>query len=216
MRRMVKSSYVWEDQRREPTMRSYVRVGAEALLVVAVFVAATVNLESIPPLWWDEGWTLSVARNWVERGHYGRLLDGEPTSTGLAAAFPVTAPIALSFRLLGVGIWQGRLVGLLFTLGTLGLMYYLACRLYDRSVAIWTLAVLLLMSPLHPVVAGRQVLGEMPAVFYLLAGYACFLSALRKSPWFMAAAVGFWAIALNTKAQVLPFWMASLDRKSVV
>jgi len=191
-------------------MKSFVRAGAGALLVVGVFVAGTINLESTPPLWWDEGWTLTVARTWVESGHYGRLLDGEPASPSLAAAFPVIAPVALSFRLLGVGIWQGRLVGVFFTLGALALIYYLACRLYDRSVAIWTLAVLLLMSPIHPVVAGRQVLGEMPALFYLLAGYACFLSALRKSPWFMPVAVGLWAIALNTKAQVLPFWTASL------
>ena len=179
------------------------------LLSIAI-VVGLLRLVAVPPLWWDEGWTLTVARNWVEQGHYGRMLDGEPTSAGLAAAFPVTAPIALSFRLLGVGVWQGRLVGVFFTLGALTLIYYLACRLYDRSVAIWTLAVLLLMSPIHPVIAGRQVLGEMPALFYLLAGYAFFLSALRKSPWFMPVAVAFWAVALNTKLQVLPFWIVSL------
>lgn len=191
-------------------MKSFLRVGATALLVVGVFVAGTINLESTPPLWWDEGWTLTVARTWVESGHYGRLLDGEPASPGLAAAFPVIAPIALSFHVLGVDIWQGRLVGVLFTLGALALIYYLACRLYDRSVALGTLVVLLLMTPIHPVLVGRQVLGEMPMLFYLLAGYACFLSALRKSSWFMPVAVGLWAIALNTKAQVLPFWTASL------
>ena len=196
--------------KQDAAMKGFVCAGAGALLVVALFLAGTINLERTPPLWWDEGWTLTVARTWVESGHYGRLLDGKPASPGLAAAFPVIAPIALSFRLLGVGVWQGRLVGVFFTLGALALIFYLACRLYDRSVAIWTLAVLLLMSPLHPVVAGRQALGEMPALFYLLAGYASFLLALRKSPWFLPAAVGLWAIALNTKAQVLPFWMVSL------
>ncbi len=197
-------------RKQDSAKKSFVHAGAGALLALALLLIGTLNLESTPRLWWDEGWTLSVARNWVERGHYGRLLNGEPTSASLAAAFPVTAPIALSFRLLGVGIWQGRLVGVFFTLGALALIFYLACRLYDRSVAIWTLAVLLLMSPLHPFVAGRQVLGEMPMLFYLLAGYACFLLALRKSSWFMPVAVGLWAIALNTKAQVLPFWTASL------
>jgi len=197
-------------RKQDAAIKSYMRTGVGVLLAVALFLAGTINLESTPPLWWDEGWTLTVARSWVESGHYGRLLDGEPASPSLAAAFPVIAPIALSFRLLGVGIWQGRLVGVLFTLGALALIYYLACRLYDRSVAIGTLVVLLLMSPIHPVLVGRQVLGEMPMLFYLLAGYACFLSALRKSSWFMPVAVGLWAIALNTKAQVLPFWTASL------
>ncbi len=200
-------------RKQDAVVKSYVRAGVGVLLAVALFLAGTINLESTPPLWWDEGWTLSVARNWVESGHYGRLLDGEPASPGLAAGFPVIAPIALSFRLLGVGIWQGRLLGVFFTLGALALIYYLARRLYDPAVAFGTLVVLLFLSPhpfIHSISIGRQALGEMPMLFYLLAGYACFLSAMRKSLWFMPVAVGFWGIALNTKGQVLPFWTVSL------
>src|SRR4030095_7239162 len=100
-------------------MTSYMRIGAGMLLVLFVLLAATVKLESAPPLWWDEGWTLSVARNWVEQGHYGQLQAGVPAAPALSAATPVVAPIALSFRLLGIGLWQGRLVGVVFTLGAL-------------------------------------------------------------------------------------------------
>src|SRR2546425_877031 len=132
---------------REVAMKGYLYIGAGALLTLVLLLLGTINLGSVPPLWWDEGWTLTVARTWVERGHYGRLLAGQLAPSGLEATFPVTMPIALSFRLLGVGVWQGRLVEVFFTLGTLALMYYLARRLYDRSVAIGTLAVLLLMTP---------------------------------------------------------------------
>jgi 4-amino-4-deoxy-L-arabinose transferase-like glycosyltransferase len=191
------------------------------LLLLVALVMGLFRLSSTPPLWWDEGWTLTVARTWVERGHYGRLLDGEPVSVRLAGGFPVIAPIALSFRLFGVGVWQGRVVGVGFTLGALALIYYLASRLYDRSVAVGTLAVLLFMSPpsiigrspfsiIHPVLMGRQILGEMPALFYLLAAYTCFLLAMQRTLWFMPLAVVFWGIALRTKAQVLPFWTVSL------
>lgn len=199
--------------KQDVAMKHFVRAGAGVLLALALLLIGTLNLERTPPVWWDEGWTLTVARNWVERGHYGRFLDGEPASPGLAASFPVIAPIALSFRLFGVGVWQARLVGVFFTLGALALIYYLACRLYDRSVGLASVAVVVLMSPhpaIHPILMGRQVLGEMPMLFYLLAGYACFLSALRKSLWFMPVVVGLWGIALNTKAQAWPFWMASL------
>src|SRR5881296_741032 len=124
-------------------MKGYLYIGAGALLTLVLLLLATINLTSVPPLWWDEGWTLTVARTWVEQGHYGRLLAGQLAPPGLEAAFPVTASIALSFRLLGIGVWQGRLVGVFFTLGALALICYLASRLYDRSVAIGTLAVLL-------------------------------------------------------------------------
>src|SRR5262249_55217546 len=156
----------------------------------SLFVAGIWNLAG-PPMWWDEGWTLSVARNWVERGHYGRLLDGQLSPPGLEAAFPVTAPVALSFRLFGVGIWQGRVVGVVFMIGALALMYMLAHWIYDRRVALGTLFVLLLMPmhpQLHPLIMGRQVLGEMPMFVYLLAGYVCLFVALDRSLWLLPAA----------------------------
>jgi len=154
-----------------------------------------------------------VARTWVELGHYGRLLAGQPISARLSAAFPVVAPIALSFRLFGVGIWQGRLVVVLHTLASLLLLYYLARRLYNRRIAAGTLAVVLLMSPfpdVHPLVTGRVVWAETPMLFFLLAGYVCFLLTSQRSMWFMLLAVVLWGIGLNTKAQPLPFWTVSL------
>jgi 4-amino-4-deoxy-L-arabinose transferase-like glycosyltransferase len=195
-------------------MTSHIRIGAGVLLVLLVLLAATVKLESAPPLRWDEGWTMSVARNWVERNHYGRILQGKMVPSGLEAAFPVTAVVSFSFRLLDVGVCQARAPGVFFILGTLAIVYYLACRLYNRRIAVTTLLVLLFMSPahpdLHPVLMGRQVMGEMPMMFYLLAGYAFFLSAQDKPLWAMPLAVFFWGVALITKAQVWPFWLASL------
>ncbi len=164
-------------------------------------------------IWWDEGWTLSVARNWVERGHYGRLLDGQLAPPGLEASLVVTAPIALSMRLFGVGIWQGRLFGVLCMLVAFALLYYLALRLYSRPVALGTLAVLLL-TPMHPLMhallLGRQVLAEMPMLFYLLGGYVCLLLALRRSRWFLLPAVLLGGIGMSSKLQAIPFWVVSL------
>lgn len=182
------------------------------ILILLLFTMLIWNLAA-PPMWWDEGWTLSVAHVWVEHGHYGRLLDGQLAPSGLNAAYTVTAPIALSFKLFGIGIWQGRLFGVLCTIGALLLMYYLARQLYNRAIAVGTLFVLLLMPmhpQLHPIIMGRQVLAEMPMLLYLLAGYTLFLSALRRSLWFLPLAMLCWGIAQVTKAQVPPFWLASL------
>lgn len=171
------------------------------------------RLDSVPPLWWDEGWTLSVARNWVELGHYGRLLDGEPAPRGLQAGFPVTASIALGFSLFGVGIVQARLVAVIITLAALVLLYELSRRFFNRSIAIVTLAVLILLGgrvDINPLIAGRQVLGEVPALFFLLSGYLCLISAEKRPLVFMPAVIGLWALALLSKVQVLPFWATAL------
>jgi hypothetical protein len=169
--------------------------------------------DSVPPLWWDEGWTLNVARNWVETGHYGHYLYREPAPPSLAASFPVVAPVALSFRLFGVGIWQGRLPGLLFAIGSLALIYLLAERLYGKQTGAGALVVLLFLpgaQNLHPLFVGRQVLGEMPAMFYLLGGYLCLYLALAKKPVYMIGGILLWGAAVSAKTQVLPFWVVSL------
>ncbi len=182
------------------------------MLCLVVFGIGLFHLDSFPPLWFDEGWTVCVARTWVELGHYGCLLNGEPAPPSLAAHFPVVASIAASFTLFGVGIWQARIVGLCYTLCALLLLYGIARRAFNRPVALATL-VLVLAVPvgwqIHPLVIGRQVLGEMPMLCFLLAGYACLLRSTGHRRWLVAAAAC-WALAWMTKAQLAPFLVASL------
>ena len=181
---------------------------------VWILIISFCNLESAPPFWWDEGWTLTAARNWIERDHYGPFLEGHPAARGMEGAFTYTVPIAIAFRVFGVGVYQGRVVEVLFTLSTLLLIGYLAWQFYGTKVAIASLAVLTLTPVypgLHPVVLGRQVLGEMPAFFYLLLGYSCFLAFApsRKAVAVTLSAV-FWSLAIVTKTQVLSFWAVSI------
>lgn len=187
-----------------------------AALVVFAAIQLPYKLTQFPPFWWDEGNVASWARNWVVLGHYGRLLAGRPLPENLSAltvGFPAIAPIALSFRLLGIGVWQARLPGVLFTVGALAALWLLARRLYDRSVATLTLGAALLLPvlpELHPVVMGRQALGEMPAVFYLLMGLLFLQRAWGKPRRFLPPAVLFWGLSLQTKPQVIPFLTAAL------
>jgi hypothetical protein len=192
---------------------SQLKIFVIIILILTFLLLGTYRLNNFPPLWWDEGWTLTVAKNWVKFGHYGQIRNGELLGPGLSAAFPVVAPVALSFKLFGIGIWQGRLPGLFFTLGALALMFYLAQALYNRKVAFGTLFVLIFMQgrvDLNPLLLGRQVLGEMPLMFYLLVGYIFFLLSLNRSTWFTLPVAVFWGIAVRTKAQVFPFWFICL------
>jgi hypothetical protein len=185
---------------------------ALALVGLGFVAALAPNLTSTPPLWRDEGWTLLVARNWVQRGYYGQINAGEPQSPGLSAAFPLVAAVAFSFHLLGVGVWQGRLAGVMFTLGALSLLYLFATKLYNRRVAFGTLFVALLMAPhlaTNPVYMGRQVMAELPMLFYILGGYLCLFLAFRRPVWLLGAGVA-WGLGLSAKAQLLPFWLVSL------
>ena len=182
-------------------------------LLLIILLAGGIRLDSNPPVFWDEGWTLNVARNWITLGHYGQLNDGQPIGPGLSAAFPVVVPVALSFRLFDVGVWQGRLPSVLYLFASLGLLIFLAERLYNRTIAIGTLVLLIFISgsvALHPLNSGRTVIGEMPMLFFLLSGYSLLFLALRKSKWFILPAGLLWGLAIETKAQTLPFYLVSL------
>jgi 4-amino-4-deoxy-L-arabinose transferase-like glycosyltransferase len=139
---------------------------------------------------------------------------GKPAAAGIPyIGMPAVAPVALSFHLFGVGPWQLRLPGILVTVGALGLLYSLSRSLFDPSVALTTLCAALLLSAhsnLHPVLLGRQALGEMPAMFFLLAGFSLFSWGWKRTRWSMALAVPLWAIATQTKPQTLPFLLAGL------
>lgn len=182
------------------------------LLFIILLLAGIWNLEG-PEFWWDEGWTLSVAGNVVTRDHYGRLLEGAPADAGLAASPVVTLPTAALMRLLGVGLWQGRLFNVICAAAALSLMFMLAARLYDRRVAWGTIAVALLLAALpqlNPLLLGRQALGEMPMLCYLVGGFVCLSSALRgRALWIIPAAL-LWSLAILAKAQTLPFWAVSI------
>lgn len=189
-------------------MKKFVTILFVALFL---FLLGVINLDTTPPPWWDEGWTIAVARNWVERGCYCRVQNGELAPPGLEAAFPTTGLVALSFRLLGVGMVQGRLVSILYTLAACFIFYHLIRYLYNPAIALGTLGVLMLtpMHPLtHPIYNARQVLAEPAMLFFLLAGYGCLCLALRKPFVFIPLAVFFLGVAVISKAQVLPFWFA--------
>ncbi len=185
--------------------------------IIFLLIALVYQLDQAPPFWWDEGWTLMLARNWAELGFYGQINDGIPQSPGLAGAFPIVAPIALAFRLLGAGVWQGRLPSVLFTLGSLALLWRLAQRLYSRRTA-WAALALVLLLPfndkLSPILMGRQALGEMPAIFWVLGGFALYLKALERRDLSSTAAglgaAAAWGVALLTKAQIPPALMISV------
>ncbi len=185
-----------------------------ALIIgLALLTPTLLLLNDAPAPWWDEGWTMLVARHWVADGFYGRMPATGAEGPGLSAAFPTTALVALSFTLFGVGVWQARLPSVIVTIISLVLLYTLARRLYDRTVAWGTLAIVLLTGShldVNPVHVGRQVLAEPIQICALLGGYLAFLPAARGPGWGWPAALLLWGLALVAKQQTLPFWVASL------
>jgi len=182
-------------------------------LIIVLFITMYLfRPTEIPPLWFDEGWTLTVARNWVETGQYARFLEGIPISAdGMLKSLSVTSPIALSFSLFGVGVPQGRLPAMLSMALALFCIFQLTRKVYNVKVAYLSLIVLLFMSsPLNPWIIGKQAAVEAPMVFYLSAGYLFFMDSLNGKKYAIIGAIICWGLAMDSKVHAIPFWSISM------
>jgi hypothetical protein len=157
-----------------------------ALLLGAVIVwASFYNLANYPDLWWDEAIFSETAANVVQHGRYAFTVQSPDQLADfdfrISAGPAIILPVALSYRLLGVGLVQGRLVaGLYLVFAFLAL--FLACRrLFGPAAAF--LAVFLALLGTDVIHWGRSVLGDVPALgLFLFATWLIIRSLEEDSP----------------------------------
>ena len=115
-------------------------------LALALYLVATLpHLADFPLMGQDEPWIAAPAAKLATQGVYGDDLfagyyNMEQRTYNFPPLFPLTE--ALAFRLLGVGVWQARLVAVLYGAAALGLTYALGWRLYSGALgalAAWML-----------------------------------------------------------------------------
>ncbi len=142
------------------------------LIVTSLFCAAlffsTYKLSESPPTWLDEGMIVQTSKTLVEEGVYSvKVAPDTYISPGfISTSYPVTFPIALSFKLFGVGLLQARSVMVIYILAFLLSIYFLAKRLFKNEwLMIAGLALLVSFPPLYG--NGKNVLGEVPGLFFL-------------------------------------------------
>jgi len=174
-----------------------------ALIVIAPFLAFY-NLGINPRPWHDEGSYLSLAKTLVQDGVYAvRSLEGYQSFGAVQSVGPtVVIPIALSFKLFGVGLVQGRLVAGLFILFTLAVFYLSGQTLFGRRTALIAVILLLASPAVGFLLYGRPAFGEIPALGFLLAGWLVWTRGVRSNRWWLFPVAGLLVgSAMVTKSQ---------------
>src|SRR5262249_22104751 len=135
------------------------------IVVTAVLLFfAIYRLADFPITWFEEGSHLRVAKALVRSG-----VNADSSSSGfdfgptLGVGPMVTVPIALVFKLFGIGLVQARLVIVVYLVAGLFLFYRLARTLESESVAWRAIALLISSRSIALLETGREVLGEVPA-----------------------------------------------------
>jgi hypothetical protein len=150
------------------TRRNPLAIPVALMVVISIVVPFLGTYPHIEP---DETHHLIVARNIADFGVYG---SGHP-DTGFkwfddydSVGPPVIIPVALSMKLGGMNLFSGRLVMALYFLALCVAIYGLTRPLFGSPSA--TAALLLATAALGSAYLARSVYGEVPALFFLVAG----------------------------------------------
>ena len=139
---------------------------AVLLLAAVIFWVSFCNLAHYPELWWDEAIFSETAANVVQHGRYAFTVESPNQLSDLdyriSAGPTIILPVALSYRLLGVGLVQGRLVAGLYLAFAFLALFLCSRLLFGTPAAL--LAVLLVLTGTDVVNCGRAVMGDVPAL----------------------------------------------------
>lgn len=195
-------------------------VATAALAAVLIFLSLY-RLTDWPVTWFDEGSHLHVPKTLVQHGVYADISSEGFRYYGptIGVGPTVMLPIAAVFKAAGIGLWQARLVMATYLLLAMAAFYALARTLGCRTFALIALALLASARAVALLEYGRQVLGEVPGLFFLATGLAIWFVTWEKGRVLPLLAAGLMlGLSMVTKSQnllifapaLLLVWVANL------
>lgn len=161
---------------------------ALAVACALLIVASIWHLPASPATWFDEGINLGIAKSLINNGVYsleiapGKFVEQRPFL--ITTNYPVLLPVAASLKLFSANLTAARIPAVLFLWGFALAAYMLVKKLYSREAAIFTLALIASFTPFYG--NGKNLLGEVPGLFYLFAGLLALMNAERPRRLFFA------------------------------
>ncbi|MFC1466049.1 MAG: ArnT family glycosyltransferase [Candidatus Brachytrichaceae bacterium NZ_4S206] len=163
------------------------------------------NQPYFPKTWIDEGFTAQGAMNLVRYGQYAmksaegfRVLDQPLIANGPG----IQLPIAASFAVFGIGLWQMRIVVFAFAFGALIAFMIAGKKLYGTAAALIAATLLIALPYEGFLYYSRIAMGNVPGLFYFFAGLVLWLKLVETRRWHWAMGAGLlFGLSLITKGQ---------------
>jgi len=142
------------------------------LLSILILTGSFYNLANYPTIWWDEAIFSETAANLVQHGRYAFTVQSPDQLNDLdfriSAGPALILPVALAYKLGGVGLVPGRLVAGCYLVLAFLALFLAARRLWGPGAALLAVALALLGTDV--LYWGRSVLGDVPALALFLLG----------------------------------------------
>lgn len=139
-------------------------------LFIILILFGTWHLPQSPVTWFDEGINLGIAKSLVTKNVFSlETAPGEFVKTRqflITSNYPALLPVALSLKIFGFNLTAARLPMVLFLILFDVAAYLLIKKLYSKEAAIMSVALIVSFTPFYG--NGKNVLGEIPGLFYFL------------------------------------------------
>jgi 4-amino-4-deoxy-L-arabinose transferase-like glycosyltransferase len=182
--------------------------------LLAVYFFVFHNLTRFPVTWFDEGSHLHVPKTLVRYGVYADISSEGFRYYGptIGVGPTVMLPVAAMFKLFGIGLFQARLVIALYLIAAVYVFYRLAEHLSGKWVALIAVALIASSRSVLLLNYGRQLLGEVPGLFFLTLGFYLWFSRWEDDKnWRRLSLIGLlFGLAMITKYQYLLFLAPAL------
>ncbi len=181
------------------------------LIIICSFVLLIIHLPTTPQPWIDEGYFLSVAERVATQGVYAPAEESKVPqfNPSISTGPTVIIPIALFFKLAGVGILQARMVMLYMSMLTIVAFALLSHHLVGRAASLLALT-LLIAGTSEPytsfILMSRQAIGEVPALGFMLFAIWLWLHTGQQlsQAWWKYCCIGFaLGLSIITKPQIV-------------
>ncbi len=176
---------------------------------VTTIFFATYKLSESPAIWYDEGFYTQVPMYISTHGIQAlQVAPNEFVSTEhVTVGYPLLYPVALSYRLFGNGVLQGRSVMVLYIGLFVLASYFLARKLFGAMSAVWVVLLLASFPMLYG--NGKSVLGEVPGLFFLILTLLTLLY-LERTKYRNVVAYGFVGLAAGLCVATKPIFILLL------
>lgn len=162
-----------------------------------------------PSPWFDEGINIMIAKSFAEKGVFNMAVGPNQyvneKQLMITTNYPLLLPVFLAFKLLGTGLWQAKIIMILYLVLFVFLVYRLVKKNYGEKQALMSLALLIVFLPLYG--NGKSVLGEIPGLVFILSGLL-FLDKEKK--WQVILTGLFFGLGAATKPLYLLFVLSLL------
>ncbi len=184
----------------------YVEIALACILVTLLGYSFSTLLTK-PKLWTDEAVTLEIARNVAESGKFNAEPSPDtwyPTPYVLqSTGYPVTIPLAATFKLFDYGFAQARVVMLLWMIVALSATFLCMRALFSGTVALASVLLLSTFASFHA--NGRTATGEIPGFAFLMLGVYFWLE--KRNLWIAGA---LWGLCVVTKPSLFIFLIPTI------